>query len=142
MAAAFLTFFTVTADARAEPPRRVADANLDRALQAQVRMPGGPPGVIALVQRGGDLRVHRAGVADVDTRRRPEADDFMRIASVEKAFSGAVALSLVDDGVLGLDDTIGTWLPQLPAAWHAVTLRQRSRLPRHPPSDGTRESSG
>ena len=47
----------------------------------------------------------------------------MRIASVAKAFSGAVALSLVDDGFLSLDDTIGSRLPHLPVAWHAVTLR-------------------
>jgi D-alanyl-D-alanine carboxypeptidase len=48
----------------------------------------------------------------------------MRIASVSKAFSGAVALALVDRGFLSLDDTIGKRLPGLPAAWSAVTLRQ------------------
>ena len=35
----------------------------------------------------------------------------MRIASVSKAFSGAVALSLVDLKKLSLDDTIGERLP-------------------------------
>ena len=144
IAVASVVLLGATAAVRAEPPRSVADANLDRALQALVRMPGGPPGVIALVQRGGELRVHRAGVADVDTHRAPEADDFMRIASVAKAFSGAVALSLVDDGVLSLDDTIGTWLPQLPAAWHAVTLRQllghTSGLPDFTATTGLREA--
>lgn len=48
----------------------------------------------------------------------------MRIASVSKAFSGATALALVSEGVLGLDDTIGDWLPDLPDDWHSVTLRQ------------------
>jgi D-alanyl-D-alanine carboxypeptidase len=48
----------------------------------------------------------------------------MRIASVAKAFSGAVALTLVDRHTLSLDDTIGRRLPELPKAWHAVTLRQ------------------
>ncbi len=41
-----------------------------------------------------------------------------------KAFSGAVALSLADAGVLSLDDTIGRWLPDQPVAWHGVTLRE------------------
>ncbi len=50
----------------------------------------------------------------------------MRIASVSKAFSGATALRLVADGVLDLDDTIGERLPDLPAGWHRVTLRQVS----------------
>jgi D-alanyl-D-alanine carboxypeptidase len=48
----------------------------------------------------------------------------MRIASVSKAFSGAVALALVDDGWLSLDDTIGERLADLPPAWSDVTLRQ------------------
>jgi D-alanyl-D-alanine carboxypeptidase len=48
----------------------------------------------------------------------------MRIASAAKAFSGAVALGLVDRGLLGLDDTLAQRLPALPAAWGSVTLRQ------------------
>jgi len=48
----------------------------------------------------------------------------MRVASVSKAFTGATALALVRRGLLSLDATIGEVLPDLPAAWHAVTLRQ------------------
>ena len=48
----------------------------------------------------------------------------MRVASVSKAFSGATALSLVDEGVLALDDMIADRLPDLPEAWGEVTLRQ------------------
>jgi D-alanyl-D-alanine carboxypeptidase len=50
--------------------------------------------------------------------------DSMRIASTAKAFSGAAAMSLVSKGALSLGDTIGEWLPYLPAAWRTVTLRQ------------------
>lgn len=101
-----------------------ADAALDRALSKLVAMPGGPPGVIAVVQRGGQVKVHTAGYGDVETKRRPRGTDHMRIASTAKAFSGATALSLVTKGVLSLDDTIGQRLPSLPAGWGAVTLRQ------------------
>ena len=48
----------------------------------------------------------------------------MRQASTSKAYSGAVALSLVSKGALSLDDTIGELLPDLPDAWSEVTLRQ------------------
>ena len=44
-----------------------------------------------------------------------------------KAFSGAVALSLVSKGTLSLDDTIGERLPELSVkspTWSKVTLRQ------------------
>ncbi len=87
-------------------------------------MPGGPPGVISVVQVGDNRTVHAAGVADLTTKAAPTITDHMRIASAAKAFSGATALALVDKGVLSLDDTIGKWLPDLPEAWAKVTLRQ------------------
>ena len=97
---------------------------LDQAVQELVAMPGGPPGAIVVVQRGSDRSVHTAGVAEVGAEPEPDVEDHMRIASVSKAFNGATALSLVDEGVLSLDDTIAQWLPDLPRAWGEVTLRQ------------------
>ncbi|WP_329625280.1 beta-lactamase family protein [Streptomyces sp. NBC_01255] len=100
----------------------------DKALQKQlndlVRTAGGPPGVIALLRQGDRTKAYRAGVADTSTGRPPRPSDHMRIASVAKAFSGAVALRLVDRHKLDLDDTIGELLPSQPAAWHQVSLRQ------------------
>jgi D-alanyl-D-alanine carboxypeptidase len=104
------------------------DAALDRALKELVRTQGGPPGVIAVVRRGERREVHTFGVANLKSERPMRLDDRMRIASAAKAFSGAVALSLVDEGTLSLDDTIGERLSGLPepppAAWADVTLGQ------------------
>ncbi|CAL9344409.1 D-alanyl-D-alanine carboxypeptidase [Streptomyces sp. enrichment culture] len=104
------------------------DSGGERALRAQLRdlvdTPGGPPGVIVVLQRDGAPRVLRAGVADLETGRPIEPADHMRIASTAKAFSGAVALRLVQEGVLGLDSTLGRTLPRVPRAWRKVTLRQ------------------
>jgi D-alanyl-D-alanine carboxypeptidase len=101
-----------------------ADAALDRALEELVAMEGGPPGVIAVVQRGQHRKVHTFGVRNIKSGLPIRVDDRMRIASAAKAFSGAVALSLVSDGKLSLQDTIGERLPELPEAWSGVTLRQ------------------
>jgi D-alanyl-D-alanine carboxypeptidase len=87
-------------------------------------MEGGPPGVIAVIQRGQHREVHTFGVANLKNNRPMRVDDRMRIASTAKAFSGAVALSLVSEGKLSLQDTIGERLPELPEAWAEVTLRQ------------------
>jgi D-alanyl-D-alanine carboxypeptidase len=104
--------------------RVAADRVLDRALEGLVELPEGPPGAIAVIQRGDDTEVHSAGVANVETAAPLRARKHMRIASVSKAFSGAVALAMVDQGVLSLDDTIGEHLPDLPATWHPMTVRQ------------------
>jgi D-alanyl-D-alanine carboxypeptidase len=100
------------------------DAALDRALKELVAMRGGPPGVIAVVQRGQLREVHSFGTANLKNGRRMRIDDRMRIASAAKAFSGAAALSLVSKGALSLNDTIGERLPEQPKAWSEVTLRQ------------------
>jgi D-alanyl-D-alanine carboxypeptidase len=106
---------------------------LQRSLSALVAMPLGPPGVIVIVQHGGRRAVYQAGTASVARPGPLRATDHARLASFAKAYSGAVALSLVSRGRLRLASTIGQVLPGLPPAWHAVTLREllqhRSGLP-------------
>ena len=79
-------------------------------------------------------------MADVESGRPIRRNDHLRTASNAKAFSGAVALQLVDDGSLSLESTIAAVLPTLPAAWGAVTLRQllqhTSGLPNYTKSPG------
>jgi D-alanyl-D-alanine carboxypeptidase len=123
-AAALLLAMLQPTAGQAAPPARAADAALDRAMRELVAMPGGPPGIIAIVQRGASRKVHAFGVRDRGEPGQPAPNDFMRVASVAKAFSGAVALALVEKGTLSLDDTVGRWLPDQPADWHPVTLRQ------------------
>jgi D-alanyl-D-alanine carboxypeptidase len=99
-------------------------ASVDRALSQLVASPGGPPGVAVVIQRGPSMTLQTAGTSTVGTTRSPALDDHMRLASVAKAFSGAVALSLVHDKLLSLGDTIGQRLPSLPSAWKNVTLTE------------------
>jgi D-alanyl-D-alanine carboxypeptidase len=99
-------------------------AALDGALRSLVARHGGPPGVIAIVQRGQHREVHAFGVRNIETGQPMRPNDRTRVASAAKAFSGGVALSLVSKGQLSLGDTIGERLPELPDAWSEVTLRQ------------------
>ena len=116
------------------------DAEVQKGLEKLVEAPGGPPGAIATLYRGGKLTTLSAGVADVRKAAAPRATDHMRIASVAKAFSGAVALNLVQAGKLRIDSTIGEVLPTMPKAWSAVTLGEllshTSGLPDYTKSDG------
>jgi D-alanyl-D-alanine carboxypeptidase len=101
-----------------------ADRALERALQRLVEMRGGPPGAAAMVQRGHHRSLLRAGTGNLRSGRRIKARDHMRVASISKAFSGAVALTLVERGKLSLADTIGRSLPGLPKAWRRITLSE------------------
>ena len=59
----------------ASPHVRAANAALSRALDEFVAMPGGPPGAIALVQRGTSLTVHAAGVRTLGFPAQPRTED-------------------------------------------------------------------
>ncbi len=141
----------VGADEKAEAAAaKGPDAALDRALKDLVAMEGGPPGVIAVVQRGERREVHTFGVANLKSERPMRVDDRMRIASAAKAFSGAVALSLVSKDKLSLDDTIADRLSDLPKpppdTWSDVTLGQllnhTSGLPDFSESEAFRAAVG
>jgi D-alanyl-D-alanine carboxypeptidase len=106
------------------PGRPAPTSRLAQGLQDLVSIAGGPPGAIALVQVGGHVQVTTAGVGNTVTHAPVTADDTVRIASVSKAFNGAVALSLVTQGKLHLTDTIARWLPTLPKSWGKVTLAE------------------
>ncbi len=125
---------------------KTTDATVRHGLQQLVAAKGGPPGAVATLYRDGRLTVLRAGRSDVKRRGAPTATQHMRIASVAKAFSGAVALHLVQQGRLGLDDTIGQHMPSLPQAWAAVTVRQMlnhtSGLPDYTRSDAFAKQAG
>jgi D-alanyl-D-alanine carboxypeptidase len=125
---------------------RTTDGAVARGLQRLVSAPAGPIGAIATLYRNGRTTVLTAGRADVTRPRAPRVGDHMRIASIAKAFSGAVALHLVAQGRLGLGDTVGQELPgTMPAAWSAVTVRQMlnhtSGLPDYTRSEGFRQQA-
>lgn len=123
--------------AAAAPPGPV---DVQRGLERLVAADGGPPGAIATMYRDGRMTVLRAGRANVERPAAPRLTDHMRIASVAKAFSGAVVLNLVRAGKLGLDDTIAQRLGGMPVAWGPVTVRQMldhtSGLPDYTQSKG------
>ncbi|MFL6078282.1 MAG: serine hydrolase domain-containing protein [Mycobacteriales bacterium] len=86
-------------------------ARVDTAVAAAVEA-GDVPGVVAAVARGDDVHVATAGVMAVGgpPMRR---DTLFRLTSVTKPMTAATALSLVDEGVLALDEPVDRLLPEL-----------------------------
>ncbi|HEY1344684.1 MAG TPA: serine hydrolase domain-containing protein [Streptosporangiaceae bacterium] len=71
------------------------------------------PGYVAAVRVGGQAEVRAGGRTAVEAGSAPMREDTLfRIASVTKPIGGALALSLVQDGVLTLDDPVTRWLPE------------------------------
>src|SRR5438105_3007914 len=71
--------FAAAGTAGAASPATRADTALNHALARLVNLPGGPPGVLAVIERGRRRAVVSHGVADLRTRRRIEMGDHWRI---------------------------------------------------------------
>jgi CubicO group peptidase (beta-lactamase class C family) len=86
-------------------------ARIDEVVERAVAQ-GQVPGVVAAVARGEAVHVATAGVLAVGgaPMRR---DTLFRISSTTKPMTAAVVLSLVDDGLLELDEPVDELLPEL-----------------------------
>jgi len=70
------------------------------------------PGAVALVAREGNVIYHHAaGFANIRENRSQEVGDIFRIASMTKQITSVAAMILFDQGLFGLDDPVGKYLP-------------------------------
>ncbi|KAF1710673.1 serine hydrolase [Pseudoxanthomonas kalamensis DSM 18571] len=97
------------------------DAFIDALMQ---RYAGDVPGAAVLVIRDGQPVFRKSyGMAELETGRPATADTHYRLASVSKQFTAAAILLLAEDGKLSIDDPVRRWLPSLPPAADAITIR-------------------
>ncbi len=88
---------------RFRPVQRLLDRRVDD---------GRFPGYAAALRSGGVTDLLVGGRRHLDSDRPMTADTQFRLSSVSKPFAGVLTLQLVEDGVLGLDDPVATWLPE------------------------------
>lgn len=88
-----------------------------------VRSQGQVPGVIAGVWSPQGTWIGTSGTTGETTKGTITADDRTRIGSLTKTMTATVLLQLVQDGQLSLDDTIGTYVADVPNG-DIATLRQ------------------
>jgi CubicO group peptidase (beta-lactamase class C family) len=80
--------------------------------------------VIAVIQGGDTVLLRAYGDAAQSPRRAADVTTVYRIASLTKQFTAAMVLQLAAEQRLTLDDTLGRFLPTLPAAWRRATIAQ------------------
>jgi CubicO group peptidase (beta-lactamase class C family) len=71
------------------------------------------PGMVAGIRHGGETEIYATGIRTFDTAGPMESTTPFRIASLSKLVAGAIAVQLIDDGTLKLEDTVDRWLPEL-----------------------------
>jgi CubicO group peptidase (beta-lactamase class C family) len=77
---------------------------------------GAMPGVVVLVARHGKIALFEAvGLLDPQTKAPMTKDAIFRIYSMSKPITSVTAMTLVEEGRLGLGDPVAKYLPQLAA---------------------------
>src|SRR5689334_8872318 len=108
---------TCAVPAQASPGTRGLDALGDQTVRA------GPPGVAVRVSGPGPSVEIARQAAWTRADHRLSADDQFRMASNTKTMVGTVALQLVAEHRLSLDDKVEKWLPGLVPNGGAITVR-------------------
>ncbi|QES46700.1 peptidase [Streptomyces venezuelae] len=97
-----------------------------KALEAAVAE--GAPGALAVAERGRRAWAGTAGVGDLRTGEKRQAQERFRAGSITKTFVATVLLQLEAEGRLSLDDSVEKWLPGLVQgnghSGRTITLRQ------------------
>jgi CubicO group peptidase (beta-lactamase class C family) len=97
---------------------------VDRIVMAEMQRQYSPGVAVAIVKNGRPLKVAGYGLANVELQAKVTPTTFFQTASMGKQFVAALVLLLVNDGKLKLDETLPTYLPNAPPAWHSMRIRQ------------------
>jgi len=103
-------------------------ARLDPVVESALAE-GRVAGAVVLVGRKGErVYARAAGKSDLETGRDMTLDTIFRASSLTKPMVTAAVLSLVEDGIVGLDDPVTRYLPDFQPKWDGqvptITLRQ------------------
>lgn len=79
---------------------------------------------VVLIASGGEVVVEAMGMSDREAQRPNRADTVFDIQSITKQFTAAAILRLEMDGLLSVDDPVGTYIEGLPEDKAAITLHR------------------
>jgi len=92
-------------------------ALIDRAVSGS-----GIPGAIVAVETMEGQWIGVSGLSDFTEEEPMRPDMGIRLASVTKTFTSVLIMKLVEDGMIGLDDPVETWLPGILPDGNNITI--------------------
>ena len=105
---------------RSVPPGDEVDSYILESMKAQK-----VPAISVVVIKDGKVLKQKAyGKASLDPPVPATESTIFPLFSITKPFTAVGVLRLVDQGKLGLDDTLGKLLPDQPESWRPITVRQ------------------
>ena len=109
---------------RGNPVVQFEGQTIDEMIAAFMKEHRIPGMSLAIVQAPYIPRVVGYGVADVEKGLLASPRTLWNVGQLTQAYTAVALMQLVDAGKLSVDDPVGKHVPQLPASWQAVTIRQ------------------
>jgi CubicO group peptidase (beta-lactamase class C family) len=99
-------------------------AKVDAAVEAQRKAQKIPGVSLAVCRDGKIVKAGGYGLANVELDVPVTPETIFQTGSVGKQFTSMAVMMLVEEGRIGLDDHLTKYIPESPAAWKDVTIRQ------------------
>jgi len=96
---------------------------IDRYMAAEMRREDVPGVAVGIYSRGQILLAKGYGLANIELNVPVKAETIFQSGSVGKQFTSAAIMTLVEEGKIGLDDSIVKYFPNAPQSWQAIRVK-------------------
>jgi CubicO group peptidase (beta-lactamase class C family) len=100
-------------------PQRIGDV-----VRAEIQRQRIPGVSLAIVKAGQIVYAGGFGLANVEHNVPVRPETVFQSGSVGKQFTATAVMMLVEEGKIGLDDSIAKYLPESPEPWKPITVRR------------------
>ncbi len=121
---------------RGNPLVEFEGQSVDRMISDFMREHEVPGMTLAIVQAPYITRVTGYGLSDPHRKLLASTNTLFPVAQMAEAYTAVAILQLVESGKIKLDDPIGNYVPNLPASWRTIPLRDLVRHTSGLPSTG------
>jgi CubicO group peptidase (beta-lactamase class C family) len=98
-------------------------ASIDKYVTAEMGRERIPGAAVGIYRRGQILLANGYGLADVELNVQVKPETIFQSGSVGKQFVSAAVMMLVEEGKVGLDDSIVKYFPNAPATWKPILIK-------------------
>ncbi len=105
------------------PTQAQANGDIDKYIKHEMEVRSVPGLAFAVTENDRIMKEGAYGLANIETGSPVERDSVFEIASVTKPITATAVMMLVQEGRIGLEDSIGKYVAETPQAWHEITIR-------------------
>ncbi len=121
LAACLIFFFTASVAPAQNPATTTAVTDYVKAEMDRQHIPGL---ALLVVRNGKVIRAEGFGLSNVELQVPVKPETIFQSGSVGKQFTATAVMMLVEEGKIGLDDSLTKYFADAPATWKDVTVRE------------------